>query len=101
MAFANADTIFRDDERDWEAAVLSARAAWLARWPNHCKSCHGAPGDYNPDTDEMEPACAACGDSGRCPRCAAQLATGKECTTCGWDRRPDQFMYTENDKLCA
>lgn len=82
---------FDEDEAAWRDAVLSARAGWLAKWPNHCGLCHGSPGDYNPETDEVVPACSACIESGKCPRCA-ELMSADECQACHWKRFHDSSL---------
>jgi hypothetical protein len=85
-----------------ECAALAAEqqaghAAWLARWPNHCKTCHGKGGHISwadEDSHDFEP-CEDCALIGRCSRCGQPGLTSEDhgddstgegpCKLCGWD----------------
>ena len=98
---------------------------WMARWPTHCRSCHG----YGQVTESYDPSaagvslssgfivnvdpCDDCTMQGLCPRCM-QLGLTDEgngrgpgigygpCTFCGWDYNdgglPQWTCYCDQEK---
>ena len=96
------------------------RAQYAARWPNHCRKCHGegftwytydpspagvalSPGyleDYDP--------CPDCVEKGICPRCGEQVWTAESwdsgdpviCPRCGWEEAKPDSMPPEAECYC-
>ena len=57
--------------------------AWVAQWPEFCRSC-GALGTATVEKHKVP--CPACVGQGHCPRCAAEgYAYNTVCTACGYD----------------
>jgi hypothetical protein len=71
------------------AARNQAIHEWIMRWPNACKSCHGA-GLFGSFGSHWEPPseepCDDCTEQGVCARCGQEgLEPFVACTVCGWN----------------
>jgi hypothetical protein len=59
-----------------ETADIRAKyAAYVARWPNHCRHCGGYGSFYLPGTWTQPPeydSCPHCMENGVCPRCGGR-----------------------------
>jgi hypothetical protein len=81
----------RDQGRAAVEISAAARAAWAARFPQHCRQCEGW-GWVNVVVGDEECAelegdlCPGCLYRHHCPRCAAAFDTFDQgrCAVCGW-----------------
>jgi hypothetical protein len=102
MAF-QATGPFDVEEAELEARVLRVRSLWLSRWPDHCRICHGAGGDYAVENDVTHP--CRCLLDGKCPRCAAATnplaALARwNCASCKWTLNQNEAYGSEDDAHC-
>lgn len=71
-----------------QARIKAAQDAFLAKWPNFCKSCWGAGGHTSPGDFYQPPDWQPCFclDNGRCPLCGKQHNEDWEADECecGW-----------------
>lgn len=82
---ANGHTSECNADMERERAVI---AAYEARWPDYCRTCHGAGCiyEYNyPYEPDWTDSCF-CLDEGRCPRCGVRALDerGTVCYSCMW-----------------
>ena len=101
------------------AQAEATRAAYAAKWPNHCPTCEGHGGhwysfDPSPSgislaagTMEDFDACPDCLEKGVCPRCGQEVWTADDwdgnpvtCPLCGWDEASPDGMPPEAECWC-
>ena len=81
------------------AERTAAREAWVAQWPNHCKTCQGAGAQYS--TYDPSPSGVSLGsgqmvDVDVCPDCAEKGI----CSRCGQVMFDPETLFARFEVVC-
>jgi hypothetical protein len=90
MATVDDENFQAEPYEDGSAAIAIAAEEWRAKWPNHCKKCHGWGGKMWPATRHEPEDFDFCGAHlpDICHRCLHSGLTEDgegPCSNCGWN----------------